>query len=179
MIKFSIEAQGPEDGPQIEAMLDASFGIGRRVKSSYRLREQELPVAGLSFVARDEAGTLLGAISFWHLRVGAEGVPGLLLGPLAVHPDFQNRGIGLALMRHGIEAARGQGHKLILLVGDGPYYARAGFQPVPAGQLQMPGPFDPKRLLALELVPHALEGVSGLILPPHRFNALRAARLNP
>lgn len=168
MTSFQIEPEKPGDAAAIEAMLDASFGIARRVKSSYRLRECEAAVAGLSRVARDANGKLVGAISFWHLRIGRDRVPALLLGPLAVHPDHQGQGIGLALMREGLALAKAQGHGLVVLVGDAPYYARMGFAAVPEGQLLMPGPFDPKRLLALELKPGSLKGAHGLILPPHR-----------
>ena len=52
-----------------------------------------------------------------------------------------------------------------LLVGDEPYYGRAGFKRVPAGSAVMPGPVDPDRLLVAELVPGAFDGVSGLIRP--------------
>jgi predicted N-acetyltransferase YhbS len=168
MTSFVIEPQKPGDAAAIEAMLDASFGIGRRVKTSYRLREREEAAEGLSFVARDAAGVLVGAISFWHLRIGSDRVAALLLGPLAVHPGHQNQGIGLALMKHGLAAARVLGHGLVILVGDAPYYARVGFQPVPEGQMMMPGPVDLRRLLALELKPGTLAHAEGLILPPHR-----------
>lgn len=174
MTAFAIEPVAPGDAAPIEAMLDASFGPGRRTKTSYRLREREAPVPGLSFVARGQ-GKLLGAISFWHLRIGPEGARALLLGPLAVDPAHQGLGIGLALMQQGIAAAKAQGHELILLVGDAPYYAKVGFSPVPEGQLLMPGPVDARRLLALELVPGSLAKARGLILPPHRFSGPRAA----
>ena len=168
MTSFHIEPQKPGDAPLIEAMLDASFGIGRRVKTSYRLREREEAADGLSFVARDAAGVLVGAISFWHLRIGRDRFSALLLGPLAVHPDHQKLGIGLGLMKHGLATAKAQGHGLVILVGDAPYYARVGFLPVPEGQMIMPGPVDLRRLLALELTPGALAGAHGLILPPLR-----------
>ena len=93
-------------------------------------------------------------------------------GPLAVHPQRQNLGIGLALMRRGIGIAKAQGHRLMILVGDAPYYARVGFAQIPEGRLIMPGPVEPKRLLALELAPDALAGVEGLVLSPARFNGL-------
>jgi predicted N-acetyltransferase YhbS len=48
-------------------------------------------------------------------------------------------------------------------VGDVPYYSRFGFQPAPPGQIALPGPVDPARLLAVELVPGALEGVGGVV----------------
>jgi len=54
-------------------------------------------------------------------------------------------------------------------VGDMPYYGRFGFVPIPPGQITLPGPVDPKRLLALELQPGALAGASGLVTAvPHR-----------
>jgi predicted N-acetyltransferase YhbS len=96
---------------------------------------------------------------------------------LAVHPARQSRGIGLALMRQGIARAKAKGHELIILIGDAPYYARVGFQQVPLGQMDMPGVFDPKRLLYLELKPGALGKAKGLALPPWRWREIvEAAR---
>ena len=89
------------------------------------------------------------------------GRPALMLGPLTVDPAFEGRGIGAALIDRAIEAARGAGHALVLLVGDEPYYARFGFRRVPPGRLELPGPVDPARFLALELTPGALGGAEG------------------
>ena len=52
-----------------------------------------------------------------------------------------------------------------MLVGDEPYYARVGFQRVPNETITMPGPVDPARMLAVELVEGALGGVSGVVRP--------------
>jgi predicted N-acetyltransferase YhbS len=62
-----------------------------------------------------------------------------------------------------IEAARTAGHALVLLVGDEPYYFRFGFRRIPAHQLELPGPVDPERFLALELVEGALAGARGAV----------------
>jgi predicted N-acetyltransferase YhbS len=67
-------------------------------------------------------------------------------------------------MARALEAARGAGHGLVLLVGDQPYYERFGFKPVPKGKLDLPGPVDPARLLAVELTPGALAGASGRVI---------------
>jgi predicted N-acetyltransferase YhbS len=72
------------------------------------------------------------------------------------------------LMTETLAKAKAQGHKLVLLVGDAPYYARVGFVQVPEGQLLLPGPTDPKRLLYLELVPGALADARGLVMAAHR-----------
>lgn len=166
---FATSPTLPSDHDAIEHLLDLSFGPDRRSKTSYRLREGSTVVTGLSQVVRDEAIGVVGAISYWPLAIGAKGSRALLLGPLAVHPDRQNLGIGLLLMRETLAAAKVLGYKLVLLVGDAPYYARAGFSEVPEGQLLMPGPVDPKRLLFVELVPGTLAEAQGLMMASHQF----------
>ena len=168
-----------EDSAEIESLLDQCFGLARRSKTTYRLREGEIPIAALSQVARDPSGRLVGANSFWELRIGEAGFPALLLGPLAVAPDLQGMGIGRALMHRGIADALELGQTLVILVGDEPYYGRVGFRQVPPGRLLLPGPVDPARLLYLELQPGALQAARGLVLGPQRFNGLRDTRWRP
>jgi predicted N-acetyltransferase YhbS len=165
---FHTEAEQPEDGPAIEALLDQAFGLARRTKTSYRLREGSAPVRGLSRVVREAGLGVAGAISFWPLTIGQADHKALLLGPLAVHPERQNRGIGMLLMREGLEQARTLGHTRVLLVGDEPYYARVGFRRVDNPAILLPGPVNRERFLCLELTPDAMKEVSGLVLPPHR-----------
>lgn len=155
-----------QDHDAIEHLLDLSFGSGRRSKTSYRLREGNFPVSGLSLVTRDPGVGVSGTISFWPLAIGEKRSPALLLGPLAVHPDRQGLGIGIALMREGLARARAQGHGLVLLVGDEPYYSKVGFARLPEGLIGLPGPVDPARFLYLELIPGARDGVSGLAQVP-------------
>jgi predicted N-acetyltransferase YhbS len=178
-IAFPITPATAGDAAEVERLLDDCFGLGRRTKTTYRLREGERAVPGLSLVARHPSGRLIGAISFWELRIGEVGAPALLLGPLAVAPDLQGIGIGRSLMGLGIADARDLGHGLIILVGDEPYYGRMGFRQVPPGQLVLPGPVEAARLLYLELEPGALAAVRGLVLPPGRFNGLRGTTWRP
>ncbi len=144
----------------IDRLDERAFGPGRLTRSAYRLREGVAPDFALSRVAR--VGTfLVGANRMTPILVG--GAPALLLGPLTVDPAFRRRGIGGALMRESLAAARAAGHGLAILVGDEPFYGRAGFRRVPTGRLTMPGPVDPARLLYCELVPGAFEGKAGAI----------------
>ena len=163
---ISLEETTSQDHQPIEHLLDLAFGSDRHTKTSYRLRAGNSPVPGLSLVTRDAGAGVSGTISFWPLAIGAKQSPALLLGPLAVHPDRQGLGIGLALMREGLARARAQGHGLVLLVGDEPYYAKVGFAKLPEGLISLPGPVDPKRFLYLELKPGALAGVAGLVQVP-------------
>ena len=84
-----------------------------------------------------------------------------MLGPLTVEPAFRQQRVGETLVKYSLDAARGAGHGLVLLVGDEDYYARLGFAPVPRGKITMPGPVDPERLLYCELRPGALAEASG------------------
>ena len=150
----------PADLAAIEKLDERAFGPGRFARTAYRLREGVEPDPQLSFVAH--VGTLLvGANRMTPITCGGE--PALLLGPLTVDPPFRSRGIGEALMQKSMEAARAAGHKLVILVGDEPYYKRIGFKRVSMGRLSLPGPVDPARLLYCELVEGAFEGVSGAI----------------
>jgi predicted N-acetyltransferase YhbS len=144
-----------------EALLDEAFGEGRFAKTAQRLREDRLPAEGLSFVAcRD--GELAGTVRLWNISAGP-GRPALLLGPLAVARHCRSAGIGAALMRRALAAATAEGHAAVLLVGDAPYYAHFGFSAEKTGDLWLPGPYEPDRLLACELRPGALDAARGLI----------------
>ena len=167
---FQLSPALPSDHDAIEHLLDLSFGPQRRTKTSYRLREGSTAAPGLSQVIRDAELGVVGAISYWPLAIGAKGTKALLLGPLAVHPLRQNLGIGLKLMRETLAMAEAQGHRLVLLVGDAPYYARVGFAQVPEGQILMPGPVDPKRLLYREFAEGALAEAHGLMMGAHRYS---------
>ncbi len=161
-LPITITAEIPQHAAEIDALNALTFGPGRFARTAYRLREGSAPVDGLGHVALC-GDRVMGSVQFTAVTIGAV-TPALLLGPLCVHPDIANRGHGLALMRTGLDAARAAGHGLVILVGDLPYYARAGFVQVPAGQITLPGPVDPARLLALDLVPGALDGARGPVV---------------
>jgi predicted N-acetyltransferase YhbS len=161
MAMTAIRQERIKDIDAREALLDRAFGDTREQKAAERLREGRVPADGLSFVAERD-GRMVGTVRLWHVSAGPAR-PALLLGPLAVEEPWRGRGIGAALMRRAIAAARRLGHKVVLLVGDAPYYGRFGFSAEKTGTLWMPGPYEPHRLLALELTPRALEGARGLI----------------
>ncbi len=157
-LSLLLEPVTPDDADAIEHLNERVFGPGRFARSAYRVRETADPDPDLSFVAR--VGTLLVGASFLT-PVGIGGAPALLLGPLIVEPVFRSQGIGEALVTRSLEAAKAAGWKLVILVGDEPYYARMGFKLVPPGRITLPGPVDPARLLYCELEPGALEAAEG------------------
>lgn len=161
-LSLTILPETADDTAEIERLHERTFGPGRYAKSAYRLREGRAHSLALSFTAR--IGTLLvGSVWLTPIRIGD--VKALLLGPLTVEPPFRDRGIGMRLMERAMNEARQQGHRLILLVGDEPYYGRVGFKRIPKGRVKFPGPVDPARLLVAELIEGAFEGVSGPVRP--------------
>jgi predicted N-acetyltransferase YhbS len=144
-----------------EALLDRAYGDARFEKPSERLRAGRLPADGLSLVAV-EGGRLVGTVRLWHVTAGF-GRPALLLGPLAVAPEHQGRGIGTKLMLRAVREARRLRHRALLLVGDAAYYGRFGFGSSKTAALRLPGAYERERLLALELIPGALDGAKGQV----------------
>ena len=159
---FAIRAERASDVAAREALLDASFGRNRRARTCQRLREGRAPGEGLAFTAVHR-GRLVGTVRLWHVSAG--GIPALALGPLAVDSSCRNLGIGAALVTHALAAAKARGHGAVILLGDAPYYARFGFSTQKTGELALPGPFERKRLLGLELRQGALHGAWGMIVP--------------
>jgi predicted N-acetyltransferase YhbS len=158
---FWIDRAEPGDETAIEQLLDRCFGPDRLTKRSYRYRDGVNPIAELQLVARGTDG-LVGTVRYWPIAVGQHFARALLLGPLAVDPGHRGVGIATALMRRALDFATGAGHDLVLLVGDAEFYRRFGFVPAARFGITMPDE-APGRLLVKELVPHALDGVSGAI----------------
>jgi len=166
-LSLVIRPEVAADAEAVERLHERAFGPGRFARTAYRIREGAPHRLDLSFTAL--VGTLLvGSVRLTPVSAGER--PALFLGPLTVDPAFENRGIGRGLIQRALDAARDTDHAIVLLVGDEPYYARLGFKRVPRGQLLMPGPVDPDRLLAAELVEGALEKARGTILPAWQGN---------
>ena len=156
---YHLRPETPADDPAVEALAAAAFGPGRFARAAYRLRGDTPHERELSFAA-EIGGELIGSVRLTRIRIGDR--PALLLGPLVVVPPWKDKGCGKALLRLAVDTAAKAGHELIILVGDLPYYAPAGFKRLePAGAVIMPAPVDPARLLAAELVPGAADGLSG------------------
>lgn len=161
-LSLTILSETPGDAQAIERLHERTFGPGRFALSAYRLRDHVEHRLDLSFTAR--IGTLLvGSVRQLPICIGD--TPALLLGPLTVEPPFRDRGIGKVLLERALKDAKAAGIRLVVLVGDEPYYSRVGFRRIPRGLATMPGPVDLDRLLVIELVDGAFENVSGAIRP--------------
>ena len=142
-----------EIDPQlVEALLDAAFGTDRHERTAYRLREGVNMLEGLSLAAVDrENSELLGSIQCWPVALTDDDggkTPMIMVGPVAVYPDFQREGIGRAMMAALLEEIQPDDPLPLVMIGDPEYYERFfGFTAERTAGWTLPGPWEPSRLL--------------------------------
>ena len=155
---FTYRLEQPADDQEIEALHVEAFGPGRFARAAFRLREDVPHDPALSFVALC-GDMFVASVRLTPIRIGDR--PALLLGPLAVKPPHKGRGAGKQLVRMALQAAREAGHRVVLLVGDEPYYGPLGFVRLKREAITLPAPVDPDRVLVAGLTEDALDGLDG------------------
>lgn len=85
----------------------------------------------------------------------------LFLGPVSVVLEYRNKGVGSALINQSINSAKEMGYKSVVLVGDPAYYKRFGFKKSIDYGIRHVFDIPEEYVMVLELVPHALDGISG------------------
>ena len=152
--------EDPSHDDAIEAINAEAFGPGRFARAAQAIRDGGAHDRALSFVAC-HGGEIIASVRMTPIRAG--GGRGHLLGPLAVKPAWKSKGVGRRLVALALEAAKAAGSGVVVLVGDEPYYGPLGFKRVPHGQMDMPRPVDPNRLLAAELATGATALMQGSV----------------
>jgi putative acetyltransferase len=125
---ITIRAEEAADILAIRKVAEQAFGQPQKANLIHRLRES---CDGLESLVAESAGQVVGQILFSPVTIEPqEGViNGMGLGPLAVLPQYQRRGIGSRLVTHGLAALRLASCLLVIVLGDPEYYTRFGFEP--------------------------------------------------
>lgn len=130
------------DHQSIRAVLEAAFPTAAESKLVDALRESD--ALWVSLLAETDTGEVVGHIAFSPVTLDFRNAPddssntrhaaaigaGVGLGPVAVRPDWQRRGVGTALVRQGLERCRALEKQPVFCVvlGDPHFYARFGFR---------------------------------------------------
>ena len=164
-----IRPETAADHDAIRRVNDEAFGEAIEAKIVDAIRASDRYVPDLSLVAVSEGQTLGHVISSYvDVEPGARRV--LQVGPLAVLPAHQRRGIGTALMGETIRIADARGEPLLLIEGNPKYYERFGFTRADAVGIEPPPEaFGPQYFMIRPLPSYDPAFRGRAIYPPETF----------
>lgn len=130
------------------------------------LRADPAWLPGLSWVAEGPGGQVIGHALLTRCHIGE--ADAVALAPVAVLPAFQKQGVGDAVVRAGLDAARDQGERLAVVLGHPEYYPRFGF--VRASSLGIKAAFEyPDEALMALVLDGASTAPAGTVRYPAPF----------
>jgi predicted N-acetyltransferase YhbS len=149
------------------------FAFGRTNESTLveRLRKTKRFIPELSLVARHQ-NQVIGHILFYPVDIVKDDrtVEALALAPVAVLPQFQNKGVGGKLVKVGLSKAKKLGYKAVIVLGHAEYYPHFGFAPASTWGITAPFEVPDNAFMALELVPGALSAAAGTVRYAQEFS---------
>jgi putative acetyltransferase len=157
-IVITVRDEQPGDLAAIRAVNDAAFDqpLEGRIVDALRAHG----AVRLSLVAEVD-GQVVGHILF--SPVVSAGAEGLGLGPMAVTPDQQRRGVGGALIEAALERLRASGCPFIVVLGHHDYYTRFGFVPASRHGLRCEWDVPDEAFMVYVVDAAATSGAAGLI----------------
>ncbi len=108
-------------------MNESAFGPGSsEADLAEALHDSDAAVEELCLVAEHDS-EVVGHICFSAASLSSSD-PVLALAPVAVLPEWQNRGVGSALIEEGLRRAAATDYPLVVVLGHPGYYPRFGFE---------------------------------------------------
>lgn len=162
MNTIRIRREQSGDEAAIGALTTAAFGQPDEAQIVDAIRKAQRPAISLVAV---EGADIVGHILFTpvQLEPPRSGIEMMGLAPMAVTPDRQRRGIGSALVREGLRQCARAGSRAVVVVGHPEFYPRFGFRPGSSFGVRCEYPVPDEVFMAIELVPGALQGRTGLV----------------
>jgi predicted N-acetyltransferase YhbS len=168
--KLLIRQERPDDYSQVfrlveRAFFEQAYSDHQEHYLVNRLRESSNFVPQLSLVAEVD-GNVAGYVLLTSIEItGLSGqYTSLAMAPLAVHPDFQKRGIGSELIMQAHNKARELGYSSVVVIGHEEYYPKFGYQLAHTFGLTFPFKAPEINCFAIELVKDGLAGVQGEVV---------------
>ncbi len=138
--------------------------FGRKPEADLVDKLRERGKVALSLVALKD-DRIAGHILFSPVIIGSAGKTPLTLGlgPMAVLPEFQRKGIGSLLVKTGLGECRKRGYDCVVVLGHPEYYPRFGF--IPAGKYGIKCGYDvpDEAFMLIELKKGVLSGCTGAV----------------
>jgi putative acetyltransferase len=138
-----VRPEEPADYATVRTVVETVFPTPAEARLVDQLRTDG--DAEISLVAID-GEAIVGHVMFSRITAGFRA---LGLGPVAVLPARQRRGIGNLLIGQGLAQARTEGWEIVFVLGDPDYYRRFGFDPAAASGCI--SPYAGPHLMALGL----------------------------
>ena len=163
-----IRNEEPNDRELVRAVNERAFGSNPEADLVDRLRKAcDEQLSFVAVIDQQIVGHILFTPAVASTSV-AESEPseikGMGLAPLAVLPDFQNQGIGTALVRFGIDRVRTKGFPFIIVVGHPNYYPRFGFEQASSYGLRCQYEEVPdEAFMILALDPRTVQQMKGVV----------------
>ena len=169
----SVRKEESCDHSRVRKLLAEAFETGAEATLVDMLRENPDFIPELSFVAECD-GQIVGYILFFPIAIISkqDRHSSLALAPMAVHPKHQRKGVGKALVEHGLTEARHSGFDSVIVLGHQEYYPRFGFRPASLYNIKAPFEVPDEAFMALALSHDGLDGISGTVVYPDEFNEL-------
>ncbi len=161
---LQIRLEKPEDIRQVRAVNEHAFGQSLEADLVDGLRKN-CPDA-LSVVA-EKGGRITGHLLLSPVLISDvhQTVHGMGLGPMAVRPAYQRRGIGSELIGYGLNILAERRCPFVIVLGHPDYYPRFGFEPAGRYGLRSQWSDVPdEAFMILILDRSALQGVSGVVV---------------
>ncbi|GAA0315944.1 N-acetyltransferase [Bacillus carboniphilus] len=172
---YTIRPEKIDEYIVIKDINDLAFGGEGEGKLVEAIRNSDHFIPELSLVAEDENGRVIGHILFSTIHIETttgELVPTLGLAPMAVLPEYQNKGIGSLLVKSGLERAKDLGYAHVAVLGHPNFYPKFGFVPSVQYEIESPFPVPAEVFMVQELVEGSLKGLRGKVVYPPAFSAV-------
>lgn len=152
------------------AFLNAELTDNQEHNLVNRLRKSSEFIPELSLVA-EIYNKIVGHILFTKINIESnkESFESLALAPLSVLLDYQNKGVGKALMNYGLEVAKNLGYESVVVLGHENYYPKFGFKKASEFDIKPPFEVPDEAFMALELNENGLKNVSGIVKYSNAF----------
>ena len=156
-----VRPENESDRAAVRAVNEAAFETDAEADLVEGLRGSGVSL--VSLVAETD-GEIIGHILFSPVWLNDDASLNVMgLGPMAVVPNRQRKGVGSALLRQGLICCKDLGARAVVVIGHPEYYPRFGFAPASRYSLRCEYDVPEDVFMVAELEAGALNGASGLI----------------